>query len=340
MIPKRRLGQTAVHVSEIGLGTAPLGELFDKVPEHVSLATFRKAWDEGIRYFDSSPFYGHGKSELRVGRGLEGRPRGEMAISTKVGRLMRRPGDADGFVPEFWAGALPMKVAFDYSYDGIMRSVEDSYLRLGVNRIDLLLIHDLDTWFHPQPERLAAFRAQLVTSGWRALEELREAGVVGGVGAGINERGMMSWFLDMMPVDFFLVALRYTLLEQDVLEDEFPACEAAGVGVVIGGVFNSGILASGARTGAKYNYEDATPDVMARVARIEEVCKAHDVALPAAALQFPLAHPIVASVIPGALSPDHVEANVRSYRAQIPVAFWGDLRAEGLLSEKAPVPAA
>jgi D-threo-aldose 1-dehydrogenase len=339
MIPVRRLGRTSVEVTTLGLGTAPLGELFEPVSEAQSLATIDAAWRAGIRYFDTSPFYGHGKSELRVGRGLEGHERGAFVTSTKVGRLMRRPADPNSFRPEFWHGALPLRAHFDYSYDGIMRSVEDSYLRLGMNRIDLLVIHDLDTWFHPHPERLTAFRGQLISSGWRALEDLRAGGVIGGIGAGINERGMMGWFLDHMPIDFFLLALRYTLIEQDVLEDELPRCSEAGVGLIIGGVFNSGILAQGARPGVKYNYVDALPEILDRVARMERVCAAHGVKLPAAALQFPLAHPLVASVIPGAQSPEHVEMNLRAFAEPIPDSFWSDLKNEGLLRSDAPVPA-
>jgi D-threo-aldose 1-dehydrogenase len=211
-------------------------------------------------------------------------------------------------------------------------------MRLGMNRIDLLLIHDLDFWFHTTEAKVSAHLSQLFTSGWRALDQLRSHGLVRGVGAGINELGMMPRFLDMVPLDFFLVALRYTLMEQDVLNEEFPRCERAGVGVVVGGVFNSGITATGPAPGAKYNYSDATPEQMDRVAKIMAVCTAHNVPLPAAALQFPLAHPIVASIIPGAISPDQVRQNVDYCRRAIPASLWSDLKSQGLISRDAPMP--
>lgn len=226
----------------------------------------------------------------------------------------------------------------DYSYDGIMRSYEQSQMRLGMNRIDLLLIHDLDFWFHTTEAKVSAYLSQLFTSGWRALDELRSHGLVRGVGAGINELGMMPRFLDALGLDFFLVALRYTLMEQDVLQEEFPYCERCGVGIVIGGVFSSGITAAGPTPGAKYNYKDATPEVMERVTRMKAVCTAHGVPLAAAALQFPLAHSIVTSVIPGAISPDQVRQNVENFQHPIPASLWSDLKGEGLISGYAPAP--
>ena len=256
----RPLARTGLEVTALGLGTAPLGELFERVSDAESTGVVDAAWDAGVRYVDTSPFYGHGKSEIRVGRAIGDRPRAELVLSTKVGRLFRRPADPSGFRPSGWAGALPFEIRFDYSYDGIMRSVEDSYLRLGTNTIDVLFIHDLDEQFHPDPDVLAEHRRALLGSGWRALEMLKAAGVIGAYGAGINDRASMRWFLDHMEVDVFLLALRYTLLEHDVLDDELPRCAEAGTGLVVGGVFNSGILATGARPGARYNYGEAPPD--------------------------------------------------------------------------------
>jgi D-threo-aldose 1-dehydrogenase len=226
----------------------------------------------------------------------------------------------------------------DYSYDGLMRSYEQSHLRLGMNRIDLLIIHDLDFWFHATEQKVMAYLNQLFTSGWRALEELRKHKLVRGIGAGINEVGMMPRFLDMVGVDFFLVALRYTLMVQEVLKVEFPYCERMSVGVVVGGVYNSGITASGSVPGAKYNYTDATPEVLGKVERMQAICRKHDTPLAAAALQFPLAHPIVASVIPGAIGPKQVQQNVESFKRPISSELWIDLKREGLVSEKAPTP--
>ena len=334
----RKLGKTGVSLTQLGFGGAPLGELFVRVDEATAAATLQAAWDAGVRYFDTAPYYGRGLSEIRTGRFLDNKPRSEFVLSSKVGRWFFPPANPDSFDTGFWAGGLRFDHVHDYSYDGVMRSYEQSQMRLGMNRIDLLLIHDLDFWFHTTEAKVAAYLGQLFTSGWRALDELRSHGLIRGIGAGINELGMMPRFLDAVGLDFFLVALRYTLMEQDVLEAEFPYCERAGVGVVVGGVYNSGITATGAVAGAKYNYADATPEVMERVRRIEATCKAHHTPLAAAALQFPLAHPIVASVIPGAVSADQVRQNVENFRCAIPAALWSDLKRDGLLSERAPTP--
>ncbi|WP_442582831.1 aldo/keto reductase [Mesorhizobium sp. ASY16-5R] len=333
---KRVLGKSGLSVTQLGFGGAGLGELFIRVDEATAAATLAAAWDAGIRYFDTAPFYGSGLSEMRNGRLLDNKPRGEFVLSTKVGRWFYPPADPDNFRAPGWVGGLRFAHVHDYSYDGIMRAYEQSQMRLGMNRIDLLIIHDLDFWFHKTEANVSAYLAQLFSSGWRALDQLRSHKLIGGIGAGINELGMMPRFLDMLDLDFFLVALRYTLLEQETLKTELPYCERRNVGVVIGGVYNSGILATGAVEGAKYNYADATPEIMQRVSKIEAVCKAHDVPLAAAALQFPLGHKSVAAVIPGAIHPDQVRQNVESFRHAIPLEFWPDLKAKGLLAEDAP----
>lgn len=335
----RKLGKSGVALTQLGFGGAPLGELFVRVDEATAAATLQAAWDAGVRYYDTAPYYGRGLSEIRYGRFLDAKPRSDFVLSSKVGRWFFPPARPDEFqTGPVWAGGLRFEHVHDYSYDGIMRSYEQSQMRLGMNRIDLLLIHDLDFWFHLTEAKVAAHLSQLFTSGWRALDELRSHGLVRGVGAGINELGMMPRFLDALPLDFFLVALRYTLMEQEVLEAEFPYCERAGVGIVIGGVYSSGIIATGPIEGAKYNYSDATPEVMERVRRMQAVCASHATPLAAAALQFPLAHPIVASVIPGAISPDQVRQNVENFRRPIPASLWSDLKREGLISERAPTP--
>jgi D-threo-aldose 1-dehydrogenase len=335
----RKLGKSGVALTQLGFGGAPLGELFVRVDEATAAATLQAAWDEGVRYYDTAPYYGRGLSEIRYGRFLDAKPRSGFVLSSKVGRWFFPPARPDEFqTGPTWAGGLRFEHVHDYSYDGIMRSYEQSQMRLGMNRIDLLLIHDLDFWFHTTEAKVAAYLGQLFTSGWRALDQLRSHGLVRGVGAGINELGMMPRFLDALPLDFFLVALRYTLMEQDVLAAEFPYCERAGVGIVIGGVYSSGITATGPIEGAKYNYSDATPQVMERARRMQAVCASHGVPLAAAALQFPLAHPIVASVIPGAVSPDQVRQNVENFRRSIPASLWSDLKREGLISERAPTP--
>ena len=335
----RKLGKSGVALTQLGLGGAPLGELFVRVDEATAAATLQAAWDAGVRYYDTAPYYGRGLSEIRFGRFLDAKPRSDFVLSSKVGRWFFPPARPEEFqTGPVWAGGLRFEHVHDYSYDGIMRSYEQSQMRLGMNRIDLLVIHDLDFWFHMTEAKVAAHLSQLFTSGWRALDELRSHGLVRGVGAGINELGMMPRFLDALPLDFFLVALRYTLMEQEVLEAEFPYCERAGVGIVIGGVYSSGITATGPIEGAKYNYSDATPEVRERVRRMQAACASHGTPLAAAALQFPLAHPIVASVIPGAVSPDQVRQNVENFRRPIPASLWSDLKREGLISERAPTP--
>ncbi len=338
-INTRILCKSGVAVTELGFGGAGLGELFVRVDEATAAATLKAAWDAGIRYFDTAPYYGRGLSEIRTGRFLDNRPRADFVLSTKVGRWFYPPADPDHFETGFWSGGLKFEHVHDYTYDGIMRSYEQSQMRLGMNRIDLLVIHDLDFWFHQTEAKVAAHLGQLFTSGWRALEQLRSHRLVRGIGAGINELGMMPRFLDMVDLDFFLVAMRYTLLEQETLKEELPYCERRNVGIIIGGVYNSGITATGAVPGAKYNYADATAEILERVRRIEAVCKDHDVPLPAAALQFPLGHAAVAAVIPGAIHPDQVAQNVRNFAHPIPAAFWQDLKTKGLLDRDAPLPA-
>ena len=224
----RKLGRTNVMVTELGLGTAPLGELFERVSDDEAARLIEAAWDGGVRYFDTSPWYGRGLAEHTLGRALYRRPRADFAISTKVGRVLRRPFGPNA-IKDQWLGGLEFQTVFDYGYDGVMRSFEDSLQRLGINRVDVLLIHDLDPWDHNSAALNAYFTA-LKTSGWKALAELREAGVIGGIGAGFNSLGSIPRFLDLFDMDFFLLAMRYTLLEQDVLDAEFPRCAERGVG--------------------------------------------------------------------------------------------------------------
>ena len=335
----RELGRTGLSLSEIGLGTAPLGDLFDKVDDAEAAELIEAAWDGGERYFDTSPWYGRGQAEHRLGRTLYRRPREDYVLSTKIGRLLRRPSEPGPFDRGEWIGGLEFETVFDYGYDGVMRSFEDSLQRLGINRVDLLLIHDLDGWFHKSAETLDAYFEQLTGSGWRALAALRDQGLIKGIGAGLNTMGSIPRFLDAFDIDFFLLAMRYTLLETDVLDAEFPRCAERGVGIVIGGGYNSGILATGAVPGAMYNYRPAGPDVLERVAKIKAVCKRHDVPIAAAALQFPLGHPIVASIIPGAIKVGQVERNLAAFTRPIPADLWAELKHEKLLRADAPTPA-
>ncbi len=337
-IAERKLGRTDVALTEVGFGGAPLGDLFETVSEPQAQDTLQAAWGAGIRYFDTAPFYGYGKSEHRFGHFLRQQPRSEFVISTKVGRVLKATRDLESFDKQMWIGGLPFELYFDYSYDGIMRSYEDSLQRLGLHAVDLLLIHDLDYFFHTTEEQVSASMAQLYTSGWRALDELRGSGQIRGIGAGLNMPGMILRFLDMVDLDFFIVAMPYTLLDQDALDGEFPKCAERDVGIVIGSVFASGILATGPKEGAFYGYAPATPEVLEKTRRIEAVCGRHNVSLPAAAMRFPLAHPSVAAIIPGAIRPEYIHSNIEQFQHPIPSDLWAELKAERLLREDAPTP--
>ena len=337
-IPLRQIGRTGTSVTEFGLGTAPLGDLFEGLEEGAAQDVLQAAWDVGVRFFDTSPFYGNGKSEHRVGHFLRQKPRDEFVLSTKVGRVFHPTRDPETFDPGPFVGALPFEFTVDYSYDGIMRSYEDSLQRLSLPNVDLLVIHDLDFYFYETEARVNAYLNQLFTSGWRALDELRRHGLVKGVGAGINELGMIPRFLDLVDLDFFLVAYGYNLLTQEMLEEEFPLCEQRGISIIVGAVFASGILATGAVPGARYFYAPASPEIMERTGRIERICERYQTPLPCAALQFLTANPIVSAVIPGALEAAHVQTNFDLLQKPVPGELWRALKSEGLLREDAPTP--
>lgn len=336
-IPSRQLGSTGLSVSVLGLGGAPLGELFETIPEDRAQKIVRTAWSGGIRYYDTAPWYGHGQSEHRMGHFLRQQARKQFAMSTKVGRVYR-PARSSGHRTSPWVGGLPFELRFDYSYNGIMRSWEDSLMRLGLNRVELLVIHDLDSGYHGNGEVMTAHKRDLESGGWRALEELKSSGAIQGIGAGINDSRMIPYFLSQYEMDFLLVAMPYTLLDQGPLKDTLPACEEKGVSVVIGSPYASGILATGPVSGAIYNYAPADSIVLKQTRRILAVCKSHGVSLQAAALQFPLGHDAVISVIPGATRPEYVIDNLSNLTARIPASLWTDLKNEKLLAPHAPVP--
>jgi D-threo-aldose 1-dehydrogenase len=336
-IARRALGRTGVEVTELGFGGATIGRGPGQAIDRDAHATLEACWQLGVRYFDTAPWYGRGLSELRVGRLLRDRPRDEFVLSTKVGRILRAPRDPRAR-PASSMG-LQFEVQFDYSYSGILRAYEDSMQRLGLPRIDLAIVHDLDLGYHAPEARWDAFAAQLITGGWRALQELRAAGLIRGIGFGINPLGMIPRFLELFEdIDFFLLAGRYTLMEQDALDLELPSCVERGVSIVIGAVFNSGLLATGAVPGARYNYREAAPEELDKVARIEAVCDQYAVPLQAAALQFPLAHPAVVSVIPGPMRPEEAHLNAQAVHHHIDPDLWRALKVEGLLREDAPTP--
>ena len=336
-LPTRQLGATGLSVSVLGLGGAPLGELFEAIPEARAQDIVRTAWEGGIRFYDTAPWYGHGQSEHRMGHFLRQQPRQDFALSTKVGRVYR-PADSPKFRTPPWVGGLPFELRFDYTYDGIMRSWEDSLMRLGLNRVELLVIHDLDVGYHGAGEVLQNYRKDLESGGIRALEELKSAGAIRGIGAGINDAGLVPYFLEAFELDFLLMAMPYTLLDQGPLKNTLPDCARKGVSIVIGSPFASGILATGPIEGAVYNYAPAEPAVIEKTRRIEAVCESHDVSLQAAAVQFPLGHASVVSVIPGATRPDHVTSNLENLKTIIPGSLWSDLKNEGLLAPDAPLP--
>jgi D-threo-aldose 1-dehydrogenase len=334
-LPRRVLGRTRLQVSVLGFGTAPLGDLYVQLDDDTAIDTVQRAVDLGINLLDTSPLYGNGLAEHRCGTALRRVPRQDIVVCTKVGRWMdpfSGRGDGSGFV-----GGLPHRAVVDYSYDGTMRSVEQSLLRLGTDRLDLLLIHDVDVWTHGRDAIDERFR-EAMAGAYVALDRLRGEGVVAGIGIGVNEAEMCVRFAQAGSFDTMLLAGRYSLLEQPALAEFLPLAQRQGIGVLLGGVFNSGILATGAVTGAKYNYRDAPPDILAKVALIERVCAAHGVALPTAALHFALGHPAVASVVLGAQSPREVERNVDALTRTVPAALWADLKTERLLDAEAPVP--
>jgi D-threo-aldose 1-dehydrogenase len=334
-LPRRQLGRTGLDVSVLGFGTAPLGDLFVRIPDDVAIATVERAFALGINLLDSSPLYGRGLAEHRCGTALRRVNRPDIVLCTKVGRWMdpfHAPNDASGFV-----GGQPHRAVFDYSYDGTMRSVEQSLLRLGTDRLDLLLIHDVDVWTHGGDAIEQRFR-EAMEGAYVALDRLRGEGVVKGIGIGVNEADMCVRFAKAGTFDTMLLAGRYSLLEQPALAAFLPLALEQGIGVMLGGVFNSGILATGAVSGAKYNYRDAPPEILDRVSRIERVCAAHNTALPTAALHFALGHPAVACLVLGGVTPQEVERNVAALSSQVPAELWNDLKAARLLDEAAPVP--
>ena len=334
-LPRRHVGKTTLEVTELGFGAASLGNLYHEVTDEDAAATTDAAIAAGLCYFDTAPHYGQGLSERRVGDAL--RPlRGDYSLSTKVGRLLEPAtyaGHRHGFV-----SPMPFDIRYDYTYDGVMRSYEDSLQRLGLERIDILYVHDIGVVTHGEAN--ATHFRDLETGGYKALDELRFAGLVGAVGLGVNEWQVCETALDHGDYDCFLLAGRYTLLEQEALNSFIPKCLKRGATLIIGGVYNSGILATGTQHDGTlwYNYEQAPDDIVDRVQKIEAVCDTHGVTLAAAALQFPLAHSVVSSVIPGLGNPQRIAQTLDLYRENIPTEFWSDLRAAELIRGDAPTP--
>lgn len=330
-------GQT-ISFTELGFGTAPLGNLYRAVDPEDAQKTLEAAWKAGIRYFDTAPLYGLGLSETRLNRFLYGKKRTDYVLSTKVGRILEvcAPSERTGIGKFF--DTPSRKERFDYSYDGFMRSIEFSLERLGVDSIDIIFIHDVDVFTHKSTELRDTHVKTILNSGYKALDKLRSEKVIKAIGAGVNEWQVCETLAKAGNFDLFLLAGRYTLLEQEALESLLPLCEERGIGIVLGGPYNSGILATGSKPGAWYNYEPAPKAVLERVARIEAVCRRHKVKLAQAALRFPMHHPQVVSVIPGGASTREVKLNAATLDVKLPKALWKDLKAEGLLRKDAPVP--
>jgi D-threo-aldose 1-dehydrogenase len=334
-LPTRSLGRTGLAVSALGFGGAPLGEIYDRLDEATAIAAVTMALAGGVTLVDTSPLYGHGLSELRIGSALRQSGRPDVVLSTKVGRVMdpRQPRAAESR----YVGGLPHGARFDYSHDGALRSLEQSMLRLGVDRVDLVLIHDVDVWTHGAAMIEQRF-AEAMTGCYLALEKLRGEGVIRGIGVGVNEADMCERFAHAGDFDVMLLAGRYTLLEQPALAAFLPLAQQKRIGVMLGGVFNSGILATGAVADARYNYRPAPPDVVAKVRRLDAVCAAHGVPLRRAALHFALGHPAVSALVLGAVKPSEVESQIADLSAPVPTAVWSDLRAEGLIDANVPTP--
>jgi len=320
-----RLGRSALDVTKLGLGTAPLGGLFAPVSETEAEATIARAWSLGVRYFDTAPLYGFGLAEQRLGRFLCTQPRNDYVISTKVGRLLR----ADDTAPaedDHYKGTSGARPHFDYSYDGVMRSVDESLTRLGLDRIDILLVHDPDDHYD-----------EAVSGAFQALQRLRADGTVRAIGAGMNQSEMLARFAETVPVDCVLLAGRYTLLDQDGLRTLMPACLARNIGIILGGIYNSGILAN-PQAGATFNYEAADSRLLGRARELDALCRRHGTELKAAAIQFAMANPAVTVALQGARSAEEAADNIAMTELPVPPSLWQELRARNLVDPRAPLP--
>jgi D-threo-aldose 1-dehydrogenase len=327
----------SIRFTQLGFGTAPLGNLYRAVSEPQAQAALAAGWTAGIRYYDTAPLYGLGLAETRLNHFLRGKPRDSYVVSTKVGRLLRvcKPDERTG-IGKFFDTPSRREV-YDYTHDGILRSLEHSLERLGLDHVEILFVHDIDVFNHKTAAARDAHVETLMQGGYRALVRLRDEGVIKAFGAGINEWEVAETLTRRGDFDIFLLAGRYTLLEQEALDSFLPLCVSRGIGIVLGGPFNSGILATGPVSGATYNYDRAPPAILDRVAAIERTCAANGITLIEAALRFPLLHPAVVSVIPGARSAEEVAGSQRALARTIPAKLWKDLQAQELLRRDAPM---
>jgi D-threo-aldose 1-dehydrogenase len=317
------------RLTELSLGCGQLGNLYRAIPDEQACAIVDAAWRTGIRYFDTAPHYGLGLSERRLGEALAGRSREDYVLSTKVGRLLKPLPQPQGVDSEGFDVPATHRRVWDFSRDGVLRSLEESLERLRLDHVDIVYLHDPDDHYR-----------DVLSHAYPALEELRGQGVVSAIGAGMNQTAMLTKFARNTDMDLLMLAGRYTLLEQSALDELLPVCERRGISVVAAGVFNSGLLARRTpASGAKYDYADAPPKLLQRAMRLAAICEQHGSSLPAAALAFPLSHPAVVSICVGASSPGQVERNAALRQASPPPGLWAQLKAEGLLRPDAPVPA-
>ncbi|RWG04139.1 aldo/keto reductase [Mesorhizobium sp.] len=342
---ERRLGKTDVTLTSLGLGTSPLGGCNVDVSFQTFEAVVLKAYELGVRYFDTAPLYGLGKSEHSLGHVLRNNDLvGKVVVSTKAGRILKpesRARRAESLYGIDWVKSLPFVDEYDYSYDGIMRAFEDSQQRLGMDHIDILYLHDVSGEWHREAydTHLTALR----TSGYKACDELRRAGSVKAIGLGVNETASVLQVAEEFDLDCSMVAGRYTLLNHGALDHFYPEMQRRGIGIVAAGIYNSGILAEGSKsrtTTRTYDCQPAPEPIVRKVEALEAVCERHGVSLPTAATQFVYAHPAVTAVVQGALTPEHVAANIAAISTPVPAAFWDDLKSSGLIPAAAPVPGA
>ena len=332
-----RLGNGGLNFTELGFGTAPLGNLYKAVSDEDAHNVLQAAWDSGVRYFDTAPLYGLGMSERRLGNFLRTKNRDDYIVSTKGGRLLQVcPPEAKTGIGKFFETPNRREV-FDYSYDGVMRSFEASFERTGLDRFDILFAHDVDIFTHGSKEAADARIDEFMKGGYYAMLSLRDQGVIKAFGGGINEWQVCEMLAERGDFDLFLLAGRYTLLEQESLTSFLPMTEKRGIGIVLGGPYNSGILARGPSEDAQYNYSNAPKEVIDKVRRINAVCERHGVRMIEAALNFPLLHTSVVSVIPGGQSVTEVQSNRAILDKPIPASLWADLKSEGLMRPDAPV---
>ena len=335
--PLNRLGGTNLYLSRLGFGAAPIGGFRGKIQESEVNEILQAALDNNVTYFDTSPYYGYGRSELRIGNFLRELPRESYVLSTKIGRWLE-PLNLNSSPHDLRQGGLPFQPQFDYSAEGTIKSLDQSMMRLGISEIDILYIHDVDVFTHGS--KLAADKRyeEVLRGCYPALEKLRSQGVIKAIGVGLNEIENSLKFLRDTEIDCILLAGRYTLLEQEALNLLLPECLQKNVSIILGGPFNSGVLATGLNDNAKYDYGKVPDHIARRVLVLQSVCQQFEVSLIAAALQFPLAHPIVISVIPGAMSKNEQMVNIAAMSEKIPPEFWLELKKQGLIREDSPVP--